>query len=244
MLKTSFPRLHRFAAARLSPQGEFGLHLTIGVALMVLAVWLFGSVAGEVMEGETATIDLAVAHWLHAHAQASAGFTRFMLAITHLHSVPGIIAMVLLLGAWLYRRGAYYWLLALAVTVPCGMMLNVLLKYTFQRARPSFDQPLLTLSTYSFPSGHTTAATVLYGFLATYLVAHARSWHERAVVTLLACLMVALVGLSRMYLGVHYPTDVLAAVAVGCAWLVVCITAVSTLRRRRAARGKPFWSRT
>lgn len=241
MLKKTVPRLHRFAAARLSPEGEFGLHLTVGGVLLVLAAWAFGTVAEEVVEGDALPLDLALANWLHAHAHASDGLTSAMLFITHWHSVAGILAMVALLGCWLYARRAGYWLLALLFTVPGGMVLNVLLKITFQRARPSFEQPLLTLSTYSFPSGHTVAATLLYGFLAAYLTRHAHSWRARVGVALLACLMVGLVAGSRMYLGAHYLTDILAAVAEGCAWLAVCITAVSTLRRRRQARGKPMW---
>jgi membrane-associated phospholipid phosphatase len=245
MLKNSVPRLQRFAAARLSPEGEFGLHLTVGVVLLMLAAWAFGAVAEEVVEGDWITeFDVHLANWLHAHASNGGSLTQLMLFVTHWHSVGGVLVMVALLGWWLYARRAWYWLLALVFTVPGGMLLNVLLKITFQRARPRFDEPLLTLSTYSFPSGHAVAATLLYGFLAAYLTRHAHSWAERIVVTLLACLMVALVGASRMYLGAHYLTDIMAALAEGCAWLVVCITGMSTLRRRREARGQPLWGRS
>jgi undecaprenyl-diphosphatase len=241
MLKNAIPRLQRFAAARLSPEGEFGLHLTVGVVVLVLAAWAFGAVAEDVVEGASITVfDVKLANWLHAHARNGGALTWLMLFVTHWHSVGGVLAMVALLGWWLYARRAGYWLLALVAAVPGGMLLNVLMKITFQRARPSFDEPLLTLSTYSFPSGHTVAATLLYGFLAAYLTRHA-SWRRRALAALLACLMVALVGASRMYLGAHYLTDIMAAVAEGCAWLAVCITAVSTLRRRREARGLPMW---
>lgn len=241
MLKNALPRLQRFAAARLSPEGEFGLHLSVGVMLLVLAALAFGEVAEEVVDGDALPLDIALANWLHAHAHASGWLTDAMMFVTHWHSVGGVLAMVTLLACWLYARRAGYWLLALLLTVPGGMLLNVLLKISFQRARPSFEQPLLTLSTYSFPSGHAVAATLLYGFLAAYLTRHARTWTQRTVVALVACLMVALVAASRMYLGAHYLTDILAAVAEGCAWLAVCITGVSTLRRRRQARGKPMW---
>jgi membrane-associated phospholipid phosphatase len=241
MLKNTVPRLQRFAAARLSPEGEFGLHLTVGMLLLVLAAWAFGAVAEEVVEGAAITVfDVELANWLHAHARNGGALTQAMLFVTHWHSTGGVLAMVTLLGWWLYTRRASYWLLALVATVPGGMLLNVLMKTTFQRARPSFDAPLLTLSTYSFPSGHTVAATLLYGFLAAYLTRHA-SWRRRALALLLACLMVALVAASRMYLGAHYLTDILAAVAEGCAWLAVCITAASTLRRRRESRGQGLW---
>lgn len=234
-MKTSFPRLYKFIAARLTPGEELGLHLTVGVALMLVAAWVFGSIAEEVVEAEEITIiDDWLARWFHA--RASPGFTDAMLLITHWHNTLGISLMALVLGIWLYVKKAHYWLLTLVIAVPGGMLLNVLLKYTFQRARPSWDNPLLTLSTYSFPSGHTVGATLLYGLLAAYLVVLSRSWRTRVAVMAAVCLMIGLVGLSRMYLGVHYLSDVLAAVVEGCGWLVVCITGCSTLRRRRAAR--------
>jgi undecaprenyl-diphosphatase len=97
---------------------------------------------------------------------------------------------------------------------------------------------LLTLTTYSFPSGHTAAATVFYGLIACFLLSRVRAWPARAGIVAACCLMVALVALSRMYLGVHYLSDVLAAAAEGAAWLATCITAVSTLQRRRIARAR------
>lgn len=237
MQKTSFPRLQSFTAARFAPDGTFGLHLTVGVALMLAAAWLFGHIAEDVVTGDRITVlDLQLARWFHVHA--GAGLTQLMLLLAHWHSVAGTLAMALLIGAWWRRKGERDWLLALAATVPGGLVLNVLLKYAFHRARPHFDDPLLTLPTYSFPSGHTVAATLVYGLLACYAVRHARSWRARVAAVALACLMVVLVGVSRMYLGVHYLSDVLGAAAEGCAWLAVCVTAMSTLRRRRAAGGR------
>ncbi len=234
-MKNSFPRLHAFVAARFTAGEALGLHLTAGVALLLFAGWIFGEIAGDVIEREQITVlDEWLAHWFHARARPAT--TRALLFITHWHGTLGVILMALALALVLWRRKAYYWLLALAVTVPGGMLLNVALKLMFQRARPSFDNPLLTLDTYSFPSGHAVGATLFYGFLAAYLTCLVRHWGARAAIAAGACVMVALVGLSRMALGVHYLSDVLAAIAEGCAWLAICITAISTLRRRRAAR--------
>ncbi|MBC7455647.1 MAG: phosphatase PAP2 family protein [Massilia sp.] len=237
-----FSRLQRFVAARLSPEGAAGLHLTLGVALMLAAAWLFGGIAEDVVSGARITqLDVALAHYLHQHANAA--LTAFMLLVTHWHGMIGTGVMALMLAAYFYWRRARYWLLTVVVVVPGGMALNVLLKYVFQRARPSFDAPLLTLTSYSFPSGHTLNAVMLYGLLGSWLVLRHRRAGTRALIVAGACAMVALVGLSRMVLGVHYLSDVLAATAEGCAWLAVCITAISTLRRRREARARnPFGS--
>ena len=231
MTASFFSRLHRFVAARLSPEGETGLHLSVGVALIVGAAWLFGGIAEDVVNHESLTVlDVRIAHWFHAHA--SAPMTQAMLLITHVHGMAGSTILGLMLAAWWYWSRQRYWLTTLVVALPGGMLLNVLLKYVFQRARPSFDEPLLTLTTYSFPSGHTANAALLYGLLGSWLWVRHRGSGARLAIVACACMMVALVGTSRMYLGVHYLSDVLAAMAAAGAWLTVCITAMSTWRRR------------
>ncbi|MGZ8288715.1 MAG: phosphatase PAP2 family protein [Telluria sp.] len=234
-MREHLPRIQRFLAARFSPNEELGLHLTVGVALMVFAAWVFSGIAEEVMEAEEIVIfDEWLARWFRAHA--APGFTNAMFVISHWHNTVGMLTMTAALGMYFYLRKARYWLLALLFTVPGGMLLNLGLKHVFQRARPTLDDPLLTLTTYSFPSGHTVAATLFYGLLAAYLLVLPGRWKTRLLIVLGACVMVGLVALSRMYLGVHYLSDVMAAVAEGCGWLAVCITGVATLRRRRAAR--------
>jgi undecaprenyl-diphosphatase len=241
MLNTNSSRLRRFLAARLSPEGEMGLHVTIGLILLLCAAWAFGAIAEDVVEGDTITvIDVQLAHWFHA--RATPGFTQIMLFVTHWNGLVGSSIMAALLALWFWRRRAHYWLIVTLIAVPGGMLLNVALKHAFRRVRPSFDDPLLSLVTYSFPSGHTAAATIFYGLLACYLVRRVHTWGARALVVAGAVAMVALVALSRMYLGVHYLSDVLAAAAEGAAWLAICITAVSTLHRRRLARGGASWS--
>jgi undecaprenyl-diphosphatase len=234
-------RLRRFLSARFSPEGEMGLHLTVGVCLILFAAFVFGEIAEDVVDGDTITlIDARLAHWFHA--QAHPVFTQVMFFVTHWNGIVGACVMGALMALWFWRRGAHYWLIVALIALPGGMVLNVALKHLFRRARPSFDDPLVTLTTYSFPSGHTAAATVFYGLLACYLVRRARSRTTQALVVAGACAMVALVALSRMYLGAHYLSDVLAAACEGAAWLAVCVTAVSTLHRRRLARGKTSWS--
>ncbi|WP_229521917.1 phosphatase PAP2 family protein [Massilia antarctica] len=229
------PRVRSFVAARLSPEGELGLHVTVGALLLMLAAALFGNLAADVVSHADITrLDAFLANWFHGHKNSA--WTGPMLFITNTHDVLGVSLMASALGLYFYLNKARYWLICLILAVPGGQLLNVLLKYIFQRARPSFDEPLLTLSTYSFPSGHTLGATVFYGLLAAYLVCVVPRWRMRILVVVGACAMVALVALSRVYLGAHYLSDVLAAMVEGCGWLAVCITSCSTLRRQRAAR--------
>lgn len=223
--------LHR----RLSLQGYLGLHFTIGVLLLIAASWLFADIAEDVVNAEAITLaDVQIADWFHSHTTPA--LTQFMLAVTHLHGTIAIVSYSVLMGLFLIRKKDWHWLMTLLATVPGGMLLNVLMKQAFQRARPVFDHPLLTLSSYSFPSGHTAASTMFYGALAAYLVCHLKPWRWRiAIVTVtVAAMMVVLVGLSRMYLGVHYLSDVLAAAVEGIAWLGICLTVAASWRKHHA----------
>ncbi|MHA4870536.1 phosphatase PAP2 family protein [Duganella sp. PWIR1] len=205
------------------------------MALLLAAGLVFHELAEAVMGQETITVlDLQVAHWFNAHAFEPV--TGFMLAISNMHSVAGMALLLGLLTFYLWRRQAYYWLLALMFAVPGGMLLNVVLKHIFQRTRPVFEEPLVTLATYSFPSGHTTAATCFYGMLVSYLVIARPAWSVRLGTVSFCLTMVLLVAFSRVYLGAHYVSDVLAGMAESVAWLSVCITGVSTLRRRREGK--------
>ncbi|QBE62339.1 phosphatase PAP2 family protein [Pseudoduganella lutea] len=235
MNETHFSKLLRFIGARLTPGGEFGLHLTAGLALLVATVSMFREIAEAVGEqDDIAVFDVQVAQWFNTHAFEP--LTTVMLGITHLHGIVGMSVASTLLAAWFWRKEAPYWLLSVLIVAPGGMLINVLLKNTYARPRPMFDEPLLTLATYSFPSGHTAASTLFYGLIACYIIATSPSWRRRVGAALFATVMVLLVAFSRVYLGAHYVSDVIAAMAYSTGWLAVCIAAVSTLRRRRAGR--------
>lgn len=239
MNETLTTRLQRFTAARFSPKEQLGLHLTLGVLVLLLAMAGFAEIAEAVVDGAPITaLDLRLANWLHLHANDSTLLRNFLLVVTQLHSTPGALGLTALAGWWLVRHDARHWMLTLVAAVPGGMLLNVAMKHVFARARPHFDEPILLLSTYSFPSGHTVAATLLYGVLACYFTRHARSWGARAAIVVAACAMVLLVAGSRLYLGAHYLSDVMAGMLEGCAWLAICVTSVATLRRRQAARAR------
>jgi membrane-associated phospholipid phosphatase len=228
-------RLWRFIEARLSPAGELGLHLTAGVLALVVTTWLFGVLAAQVTGQRAITVlDLRIANWFHAHAFEP--LTALMRGVSLVHTGYGIAPATALL-AWRWRRlGAHYWSMALLACVAGGALLNVLLKYAYQRSRPVFNEPLVSLLTYSFPSGHAAAATVLYGVVACRAVMVLPGRGARVLAVSGCIAMVMLVATSRVYLGAHYLSDVLGGMLESCAWLAVCITSFSTLRRRREGR--------
>ena len=215
---------------RLSPDGFLGLHLTLGVIVLVGATWLFGAIAEDVVNRDPITlVDLKFSNWIHAHATHS--MTTAMLVVSGIHNSIGTTVISLSIFIYLVRRRLIYWAWAFALSVYGGMLLNVLLKNIFHRARPHFDNPILTLSSYGFPSGHTMMATTLYGALCAFVIFEVHDWFWRVVAIFSATFMIALVAFSRIYLGAHYLTDVLAATVEGLFWLALCLTAVDTRRR-------------
>lgn len=185
------------------------------------------------MDGDPITvIDRNVANWLHEHR--TSGLTVVMHIITNFASFPWVICVATICALVLRFKKAWYHLLVLALVIPGGMVLIPLLKAAFHRQRPSFADAVQVFGGYSFPSGHTVAATLLYGVLAYFVIRSSKVLHRRVLAFLGALVMILLIGFSRMYLGAHYLSDVLAAGAAGLAWLAFSLTAVETLRRRRA----------
>jgi undecaprenyl-diphosphatase len=212
-------------AAGRSPEAALGWRLGIGALLLVAAAWVFGAIAEDVVTGDRLTLlDAALAEWLHAHA--SPPLTRAMLVWTNLHSTIAISAYTAIVALALAIERRWRALVLVIVAAGGGLALNVLMKLAFQRARPAFDDPLLTLSSYSFPSGHVAGSTIFYGLLVIWIVARTRRPLWRALAIVVALLLIAMVAFSRMYLGVHYLSDVGAAFAEGVAWLAICDAAL------------------
>ena len=213
---------------------------SLSPAGLAVAGWAAFLIAGAVFIGiawnvashsPLLRLDAELAEWLHAHAAPA--FTAVMLFVTHANSTIAISVWSLVFAGVLVRLREWYWILTLAMSVAGGLALNGLLKIAYERGRPRFDEPLVTLTTYSFPSGHTAAAVAFYGVLAAFLVSRFHEpWKRRACVGA-AIAIVLLVAFSRVYLGAHYLSDVVAAMGSSTAWLVLCLAAVHALVRRR-----------
>ena len=226
-----------FLRARLSRSSDVGLRLTLSILLFIGATWLFAGVAEDVVTGDPlVAVDQVVTHWFQQHS--ADGVTRWMLLVTDAHDVVPLSALGLAFALHLGWRRDWYWLLTLFLVLPGGMLLNLLLKQIFQRGRPILDEPLLGLASYSFPSGHVTGATLIYGVLAAFFAARTSELGRQAALYATACLIVLLVAITRVYLGAHYFSDVVAAAAWATAWLVLCLVLVGELRRRAVTHDK------
>jgi undecaprenyl-diphosphatase len=188
-------------------------------ATLLLCFLVVAFLAAQVLlQGPVVRADQQLTAWLVAQRQP--WLNTAMLAVTDAHETVKILVATALLAAW---RGWRHDRLALRLlpVVPAGMLLNVGLKHTFQRVRPVLEEPLVHISTYSFPSGHAVASTVFYGAICALVFARVRSPGLRAAAAAATAAMVLLVCASRVYLGAHFLSDVVAGVAVGTACLLL-----------------------
>lgn len=207
-------------------------HRLAGPALLVAFVATMGFVLIAIAVTSHAGIlryDLAWARWLHAHPQPAV--IASMRLVSWMNGVAGIGVMAAALALWLWRVHARTWLEILLLAIPGVMLSNALLKQMFSRPRPCFIDAWTSVASYSFPSGHVSQSTVFYGLLATLLWVHSCSRIIRALIIVVASLMVFAVAASRLYLGAHYLSDVLAAFCEGVVWLALCQLAVAWRHR-------------
>lgn len=231
ILRRRYPRQVLFLQARLASGSLYGAYLTVGIVMLAGAVWIFGGIAEDVLTNDPLVlIDKWLAEWFRVHATPQ--FTQSMRWVSALASTATVVTLSLTLSVLMLYQRLWYWLGALMAAVGGGMGLNMLLKRLFGRERPLWADAALADS--GFPSGHTMMALILYGFVAIYLILLIKSWFARVLITLAAGATVTLVAVSRLYLGAHYLSDVLAAMAAGTAWLALCLTAAEALRRYRA----------
>lgn len=197
------------------PRRASGLAVLLAASLSVFAAVAWDLAAG----GPLTSADAAVSQWLHVRARP--WLTAVLLPLTHVHGTVGMCVLTVLAAALLAWRGHGFWALRFGLGVPLAMLLNnVAVKPVFARPRPQFDAPLLTLETWSFPSGHALAATVFYGLLCALAMERMPRRPARHGALLAAAAgMVALVAFSRLYLGVHYLSDAVAGMAGGLALL-------------------------
>jgi undecaprenyl-diphosphatase len=205
-------------AWRLSPEStRLATPLLATLAACTLA---FAELAAEMASGELASIDGTVAAWLHTHATGLA--TTLLSTVTRLGGAQVLLAVTLLaaLALLLRRRVAHAALMGAALGG--GEALNWALKAAFERPRPSLSDPLATAAGFSFPSGHAMASITVYGALAFVIAASVGTRRAQLLVLSSAIALVLAIGFSRVYLGVHYASDVVAAYCAGLAWLTLC----------------------
>jgi membrane-associated phospholipid phosphatase len=187
--------------------------------------------------GSLPAVDHQVATWFHQRLNQP--FASILEAMSEPGSAEWIGAVLLFAVGFLVWKRRWHGLVTLVLTVPCGMLFNELIKVLVHRQRPFLAGPFVDWSGYSFASGHTIGATLLYGQLVVYALPRLKALHWRVLTVLAAVLLVLTVGFSRIALGAHYLTDVLAAMVIGTLWITLCSNTAETIRKRRSQRPEP-----
>lgn len=197
------------------------------VLIIAVLLFAFGFIAQEVATGRSSNFDRWVILGLRKSTDLStpigpAWFIEVVRDVTSMGSIVVVVIITLSVVGYLFLTGkqALAWLMLIAVVG--GIALNDLLKVAFARARPDFVTHAARVFTTSFPSGHATLSAITYLTIGALLARSQPSFALSLYFILLAALLTVLIGVSRVYLGVHYPTDVLAGWCIGAAWAIGC----------------------
>jgi undecaprenyl-diphosphatase len=217
--------------------------LVLGSVALVCALLLFVELADEVNEREHLPLENRIMHAFRTgepprpigpHWVAEAARD-----ITALGSVAVLSGAVILAAGYLLLCGRRAAALFVAVASLGGLGLNTALKYGFERERPEVSLRLIEIDSFSFPSGHAMSSATIYLTLAVLLSQLTPHRRRKFYIFGAAAALAFVVGLSRVYLGVHYPTDVVAGWAAGGAWALICWLAAHLLGRRNLRRADP-----
>lgn len=217
--------------------GEIDLVVLIASFVAVAALWGFIVLADEVVEGDTYTFDRWLLVALRNPADLSDPLGPVWLEeafrdLTALGSATVLGLVTLMVAGFLLLTRAYNTMALVIVATLGGLLLSVGLKEVFDRPRPDVVPHLSIVRSSSFPSGHSMLSAIVYLTLGTLLDRLIRPVAPRLYILAMAALLTFLVGISRIYLGVHYPTDVIAGWSVGLAWAVLCWLSARWLQNR------------
>ncbi len=198
------------------------------LVVAVLSLFLFAWIGDSVARDRTAAFDLAIRNQVHAFASPALDKTMVFISFLGGDGLTAAVILSVIAFRWLHWRRAMLWMV---VTILGALVLDLSLKYAFHRHRPT---PFFVSvpHTYSFPSGHSLFSFCFYGVLAGLLARRLKSQAARVLIWAFATLLIAAIGLSRIYLGVHYPSDVFAGYLAAALW-VSTLVALDRVRVRK-----------
>jgi undecaprenyl-diphosphatase len=213
--------------------------ILLAVLVVMVSIWGFVEIAEEVVAGETQALDKWVVRQLRRADDPSVPIGPPWLVnagkdITALGSVSVLLLLFAAVVGYLLLQRAYGAVWLVAVATLGGMLLSSVLKLSFSRQRPDVVPHLVEIYTFSFPSGHSMLSAVVYLTLGALLARIVPRRTGKIYFLTVALVLTFLIGLSRIYLGVHYPTDVLAGWSAGLAWALLCWLAARYLQHRGA----------
>lgn len=211
-----------------------GVFLVIGVVIALAGTLAFAEMGEWVQKGLTQTFDVAVLQWLHQHSTPL--LTQIATELTYLGTGTVVLMIVAVAALFLWHTEHKHSARLLLAAVAGNILLNGVLKLVFHRARPTVFEWQTTAVSSSFPSGHAMSATVCYGTVAYLVIRLQKHRWSRLLTGTAAVILILLICATRLYLGVHYPSDVVAGILVGLAWASFCMATLEAsllIARRR-----------
>lgn len=228
------PRAQSVLFRRFSPADYLGLNLTLGLGVSFVLLLMFGAIAQSVLSKTTIVrfdVDLAEA----LHAGATSPGIAFWMTITRFGTMPAVAVFGIAPAVWYASRRGWLPLAGWLAALSGSELLAWSLKHVMHRERPIFEVNYASEPSFSFPSSHVLGALVGYGMIVYFVVCLTTSRLWRALALVIAFALVIAVGYSRLYLGLHFFSDVVGGLAAGAVWLTACVTALEVARRKQEA---------
>jgi len=222
-LKNKHPKFFHFIKKRLNSNEKYGLHFTIGIIFTLIFIYIFFGILQDYIGQENLVqFDLRVINLFATFRYPQ--LNQQMLFITYLAKGEVIVVGLIVFSLIFYIYKKWRFLYTLLISVGVGELFVWIIKNIVERPRPPLTDALVAESSYSFPSGHTFVAIAFYGLL-SYFIIQSEKHKSLKIISFIFCLiLICSIGISRVYLGAHWPSDVFASLAVGAAWLTILIT--------------------
>ena len=218
-----------------------GVLLSAGLVLALLGLWGVSQLTEDVLEGDTAELDGTVLLWLNQHATPR--LDHFAVQVTAVGDTLVLALLTIVVAALLWLLGRRSYTMLLILSVGGAALMTPVLKGLFDRPRPQLFEwrAHYAPTSLAYPSGHATMSMVTFITIAFIIHRLSTSRSVSLLSAAFAAFVIGLIGLSRLYLGVHYPSDVIAGYVVGFAWATFCAVIIEamqnhTLQRAAAAR--------
>ncbi len=215
-----------------SAVGTLGGLTLVGLLVCLIGTLLFIWLANEIFENELTSFDTNILLWVHGRWGNTLDLP--MLLVTSLGDPRLLAVLIAVIALMLARRGQWLLVGGIILASAGAGILNFLLKISYQRLRPDLFAGPLHLTSYSFPSGHAMGSLVCYGILVYVAMRWLRSRYARLLLVAGATLLVLAIGFSRVYFGVHFPTDILGGYIAGAIWLIIAILLIDGAERYAA----------
>jgi undecaprenyl-diphosphatase len=232
-LRNRYRREISFLVRRFSPEGAFGLSFTIGLAALVASTWVFGSILEDVLAGEEiARFDAPIVRYVVEHRIAWLTFA--MKGLSRLGQ-NDVVAIVMVTAGFYFHRHTGRWrqMLLLLSAAAGAQVLDHAAKIAIAQPRPPAAWMAVSAYGYGFPSGHTTMSAA-YIMLAHFIARLQHRWRAKVFTYAAGVAIAFLIGTSRVYLGVHWPTDVIGGWALAAAWIGILLMTTSAIEPSRS----------